>query len=156
MNNQHVQERKTRHCLVPSPGWERVRVVRWPSKSPRKKLTLQKRRQEEIQMIKSWESRRRWRSMYRVWRPGTKAERTFLVWLHHWRRLSTRWEWVRGMCARCIDSQLRWTWLGHVLRMKKGRHPLEALSWAPPGKRHRGRPLPDSALGGGPSRTRWK
>ena len=35
----------------------------------------------------------------------------------------------------------RWTWLGHVLRMKKGRHPLEALSWAPPGKRHRGRPL---------------
>ena len=26
----------------------------------------------------------------------------------------------------------RWTWLGHVLRMKKGRHPLEALSWTPP------------------------
>ena len=76
-------------------------------------------------MIKSWESRRRWRSMYRVWRPGTKAERTFLVRRHHWRRLSTRWEWVRGMCARC----------------KKGRHPLEALSWVPPGKRHRGRPL---------------
>ena len=24
----------------------------------------------------------------------------------------------------------RCTWLGHVLRMKKGRHPLEALSWA--------------------------
>ena len=35
----------------------------------------------------------------------------------------------------------RWTWLGHVLHMKKGRHPLETLSWAPPGKRHRGRPL---------------
>ena len=35
----------------------------------------------------------------------------------------------------------RWTWLGHVLRMKKGRHPLEALSWQPPGKRSRGRPL---------------
>ena len=26
----------------------------------------------------------------------------------------------------------RCTWLGHVLRMKKGWHPLEALSWAPP------------------------
>ena len=28
---------QTPHCLVPSPGWERVRVVRWPSKSPRNK-----------------------------------------------------------------------------------------------------------------------
>ena len=34
-----------------------------------------------------------------------------------------------------------WKWIGHVLRMKKTRHPLEALSWAPPGKRNRGRPL---------------
>ena len=47
----------------------------------------------------------------------------------------------------------RWTWLGHVLRMKKGRHPLEALSWAPLG---RGTGADHSALGGGPSRTRWK
>ena len=29
----------------------------------------------------------------------------------------------------------RWTWLGHALRMKETRHPLEALSWAPPGER---------------------
>ena len=47
----------------------------------------------------------------------------------------------------------RWTWLGHVLRMKKGRHPLKALSWAPLG---RGTGADHSALGGGPSRTRWK
>ena len=35
----------------------------------------------------------------------------------------------------------RWIWLGHVLRMRKTRHPLEALTWVPPGKRSRGRPL---------------
>ena len=32
-------------------------------------------------------------------------------------------------------------WLDHVLRMKKGQHPLDALSWAPPGKRLQGRQL---------------
>ena len=35
----------------------------------------------------------------------------------------------------------RWKWLGHVLRMKKDRHLYAALTWAPPGKRGRGRPL---------------
>ena len=34
----------------------------------------------------------------------------------------------------------RWNWLGHVLRMKKTRHPHRALHWTPMGKRKRGRP----------------
>ena len=67
------------------------------------------------------------------------------------RILKVRWQekvcneeiWRRtGMNNIVLEvKRRRWMWLGHVLRMKKGRHPLEALSWAPPGKRHRGRPL---------------
>ena len=67
------------------------------------------------------------------------------------RILKVRWQekvcneeiWRRtGMNNIVLEvKRRRWTLLGHVLRMKKGRHPLEALSWAPPGKRHRGRPL---------------
>ncbi len=34
-----------------------------------------------------------------------------------------------------------WTWLGHVLHMKKERHPHAVLTYVPPGKRKRGRPL---------------
>ena len=33
----------------------------------------------------------------------------------------------------------RWTWIGHVLRMKPGSLPRTALNWAPEGKRKRGR-----------------
>ena len=67
------------------------------------------------------------------------------------RILKVRWEervsnqeiWRRTNINNIVleVKKRRWTWLGHVLRMKKGRHPLEALSWAPPGKRSRGRPL---------------
>ena len=47
-----------------------------------------------------------------------------------------------GMNNIVLEVKRRqWTWLGHVLHMKKGRHPLQALSWVPPGKRHWGRPL---------------
>ena len=58
-------------------------------------------------------------------------------------RVSNEEIWRRtGMGGIVLEvKRRRWTWLGHVLRMKKGRHPLEALSWAPPGKRNRGRPL---------------
>ena len=34
----------------------------------------------------------------------------------------------------------RWNWIGHVLRMKRNRHPSRALHWTPMGKRTRGRP----------------
>ena len=34
----------------------------------------------------------------------------------------------------------RWTWIGHVLRMKPDSLPRTALNWAPEGKRKRGRP----------------
>ena len=42
-----------------------------------------------------------------------------------------------------ISSQVRhrrWKWIGHVLRMAPNRNPHVALSWAPSGKRSRGRP----------------
>ena len=92
-------------------------------------------------------------SKYRVWRSGTKAERTFLVRLHHWWRLSTRWEWVRGMCTRCTVKEdggcglavsFAWRKAGIRLRHCLGR-PLR-----------RGTGADHLALGGGPSRTRWK
>ena len=67
------------------------------------------------------------------------------------RILKVRWEdkvtneevWARTGITNIVMEvkRRRWTWLGHVLRMKKTRHPLEALNWAPPGKRNRGRPL---------------
>ena len=67
------------------------------------------------------------------------------------RILKVRWDqrvtndeiWRRTSTSNIVLEvrKRRWMWLGHVLRMKKGRHPLEALSWAPPGKRSRGRPL---------------
>ena len=34
----------------------------------------------------------------------------------------------------------RWTWIGHVLRMDNSCLPRVALTWAPEGKRKRGRP----------------
>ena len=34
----------------------------------------------------------------------------------------------------------RWRWLGHILRMRRNRHPVIALNWNPQGKRSRGRP----------------
>ncbi|XP_068680188.1 two pore channel protein 1-like [Montipora foliosa] len=96
-----------------------------------------------------------------TWRPNKKLESKLRGFEGRCLRriLKVRWQekvsneeiWRRtGMNNIVLEvKRRRWTWLGHVLCMKKGRHPLEALSWVPPGKRHRGRPL-----GGGPSRTR--
>ena len=42
-----------------------------------------------------------------------------------------------------ISTQIktrRWRWIGHVLRMKPGSLPRTAQTWAPEGKRKRGRP----------------
>ena len=44
-------------------------------------------------------------------------------------------ETISGQVAR-----RRWTWLGHVLRMDHHSHSRIALTWAPEGKRKRGRP----------------
>ena len=44
---------------------------------------------------------------------------------------------------RTIGEQVRarrWKWLGHVLRMSSDQNPKIALTWAPEGKRRRGRP----------------
>jgi len=34
----------------------------------------------------------------------------------------------------------RWKFIGHVLRMDQNKHPKTALTWAPEGRRSRGRP----------------
>ena len=42
-----------------------------------------------------------------------------------------------------ISEQIRrwrWRWIGHVLRMNNQQNPRIALTWAPEGKRSRGRP----------------
>ena len=39
-----------------------------------------------------------------------------------------------------IVQRLRWTWLGHVLRMDCDAHSRIALTWEPDGRRKRGRP----------------
>ena len=45
--------------------------------------------------------------------------------------------------TRTIDEQVRtrrWKWLGHVLRMPSDKTPKIALTWAPEGRRRKGRP----------------
>ena len=45
--------------------------------------------------------------------------------------------------TRTIDEQVRtrrWRWLGHVLRMPSDKNPKIALTWAPEGRRRKGRP----------------
>ena len=45
--------------------------------------------------------------------------------------------------TRTIDVLVRsrrWKWLEHVLRMSPNMNPKVALTWAPEGKRNRGRP----------------
>jgi len=65
--------------------------------------------------------------------------------LHIWweQRVTNKEMWERaGMNNIVLEvKKRRWRWLGHVLRMKKERHPHAVLTWAPPGKRKRGRPL---------------
>ena len=92
-------------------------------------------------------------SKYRVWRSGTKAERTFLVRLHHWWRLSTRWEWVRGMCTRCTVKEDGGCGLAVSFAWRKAGIRLRRCLGRPLG---RGTGADHLALGGGPSRTRWK
>ena len=51
---------------------------------------------------------------------------------------------VRRRARTCtISEQIRrrrWRWIGHVLRMNNQQNPRIALTWAPEGKRTRGRP----------------
>ncbi|XP_078352399.1 uncharacterized protein LOC144637125 [Oculina patagonica] len=51
---------------------------------------------------------------------------------------------VRRQAKTCTTSEQirrrRWRWIGHVLRMGHQQHPRIALTWAPEGKRRRGRP----------------
>ena len=65
--------------------------------------------------------------------------------LHIWweQRVTNKEVWERaGMSNIILEvKKRRWSWLGHVLRMKKERHPHAVLTWVPPGKRKRGRPL---------------
>ena len=45
--------------------------------------------------------------------------------------------------TRTVDDQVRtkrWKWLGHVLKMPSDKFSKIALTWAPEGKRRRGRP----------------
>ena len=42
--------------------------------------------------------------------------------------------------ARTCTISARWRWIGHVLRMDRHQNPRIALTWAPGGKRSRGRP----------------
>ena len=39
-----------------------------------------------------------------------------------------------------LVTKRRWTWIGHVLRMDNSYLPRVALTWAPEGKRKRGKP----------------
>ena len=58
-------------------------------------------------------------------------------------KVTNREVWKRADINDIVQEvkKRRWKWLCHVLRMKKDRHPYAALTWAPPGKRGRGRPL---------------
>ena len=116
-----------------------MRVVRWPIKSPRKKTRATEtptRRNPDDQVLGELPEvavdvpRMTIRDQSREDVSGLTSS---LAMPRHVLRVGA-WN-VREVKRRW------WMWLGHVLRMKKGRHPLEALSWAPPGKRLRGRPL---------------
>ena len=72
---------------------------------------------------------------------GTCRRGILRIW---WERTVTSREVWKRVGINDIAQEVkkrRWKWLGHVLRMKKDRHPYAALTWAPPGKRDRGRPL---------------
>ena len=61
----------------------------------------------------------------------------------HWPMKVTNEEVRKRAGSERLSTQIRtrrWTWIGHVLRMKPDLLPRTALNWAPEGKRKRGRP----------------
>ena len=61
----------------------------------------------------------------------------------HWPMRVSNDEIRRRAGIEKISTQVRrrrWKWIGHVLRMAPNRNPHVALTWAPSGKRKRGRP----------------
>ena len=65
--------------------------------------------------------------------------------LHIWweQRVTNNEVWEReGMNNIILEvKKRRWSWLDHVLRIKKERHPHAVLTWVPPSKRKPGRSL---------------
>ena len=60
-----------------------------------------------------------------------------------WPMMVSNEELQRRAQTELISKQVRrrrWKWIGHVLRMNQDRTPSVALTWAPEGKRKRGRP----------------
>ena len=87
-----------------------------------------------------------------TWRMTKTDEKRLDTFLHkclrkilkvHWPLRVSNDEIRRRAGIEKISSQVRrrrWKWIGHVLRMAPNRNPYVALSWAPSGKRSRGRP----------------
>ena len=87
-----------------------------------------------------------------IWRMTKRDEAKLDTFLHKCLRRILRIYWpmrvtneeVRKQARTCtISEQIRrrrWCWIGHVLRMDHHQNPRIALTWAPEGKRRRGRP----------------
>ena len=87
-----------------------------------------------------------------TWRMTKTDEKRLDTFLHkclrkiltvHWPMRVSNDEIRRRAGIEKISLQVRrrrWKWIGHVLRMAPNRNPYVALSWAPSGKRSRGRP----------------
>ena len=72
---------------------------------------------------------------------GRCLRRLLRVWWEQ--KVTNREVWKRAGINDIVQEvkKRRWKCLGHALRKKKDRHPYAALTWAPPGKRGRGRLL---------------
>ncbi len=87
-----------------------------------------------------------------TWRITKRDEAKLDTFLHKCLRRILRIYWpmrvsneeVRRQARTCaISEQIRrrrWRWIGHVLRMGHQQNPRIALTWAPEGRRSRGRP----------------
>ena len=90
--------------------------------------------------------------IFKSWRMTKADEKRLDTFLHkclrrilkvHWPMHVPNDEIRRRAGIEKISTQVRrrrWKWIGHVLRMAPNRNPHVALSWAPSGKRRRGRP----------------
>ncbi|XP_062609873.1 uncharacterized protein LOC134271677 [Saccostrea cucullata] len=61
----------------------------------------------------------------------------------HWPEKITNqqlYERTRAIPLSCTIKRKRWRWIGHILRREENSHIRTALTWAPEGKRRRGRP----------------
>jgi len=89
---------------------------------------------------------------YETWRMTKRDEAKLATFLHKCLRKILRIYWPmrvsneeirRRARTYTIREQIRrrmWCWIGHVLRMDHHQNPHIALTWAPEGKRSRGRP----------------